>query len=68
MAISASIKYTDISKSDFAEFLRVFKKMNLEEYSVEERDGFYELYLYWEQLGQVRFDIKLAENTEKIGE
>lgn len=67
MKISASIQYDSISKEDFKEFLEVLKQKDPEEYEMEGRDGFLDLYNYWNQAGSRRMQIKLSQNKTALG-
>ncbi len=59
------IKYNEeITKKEFDEFLEVLKRIDIDTYEKEGRDGFEDLYDYWSKRGWRRFKEKLDRNIE----
>ena len=67
-----TIKYKNISKGEFDEFLRVLKELDINSYNEEGADGFVDLYNYWnnivtnERSGRRRFNEKIKQNRMKL--
>ncbi len=59
------IKYNEeITKKEFDEFLEILKRIDIDTYEKEGRDGFEDLYDYWLKRGWRRFKEKLDRNIE----
>jgi len=67
-----SIVYGKLTENDFKEFLEVLKQVDEAEYKEESKDGFVDLYNYWNEIytyersGPIRFYSKIAANKERI--
>ena len=69
--MSSKIVFDKISKSQFKEFIDVLFKVDKSAYLDEGKDGFLDLYNYWngvahERCGMRRFNRKLIANCEKL--
>jgi hypothetical protein len=70
--LSDKIEFDNISIAQFQEFVDVLKISDERDYSDEGRDGFLDLYNYWNKIsyergGSTRFRQKLADNKAKAG-
>ena len=65
---SKTIKFQNeyITPEKFNEFLTVLQKVDEKEYNDEAKDGFVDLYNYWNEAGYRRFSIKLNQNKSKL--
>lgn len=71
--LSSKIVFDKILKSQFEEFIDVLFKVDKAAYLDEGKDGFLDLYNYWngvahERGGMRRFNSKLIANCEKLKE
>jgi len=65
--ISNDIEYNEeISKEDFKEFVDVLEQKDAGEFAEEGVDGFVDLYKYWSEAGNTRFQIKLSQNKAML--
>ncbi len=70
--LSDKIEFDNISIAQFQEFVDVLQKADERAYADESRDGFLDLYNYWNNIsyergGKTRFNQKLLDNKAKAG-
>lgn len=68
--LSEKIRFdkSKIKREDFIQFLDILFKLDRLEYASELKDGFLDLFNYWENLGNSRFRQKIKQNSIKIQE
>lgn len=67
----ATIIYKNITKAQFDEFLEALRLADEKEYVAEGKDGFVDLYNYWDAIidergGLRRFNEKILKNKAKV--
>ena len=65
-----TIQYDNISEEDFKSFLEALKHADKPAYAEEGKDGFVDLYNYWNKIshernGRTRFELKIQNNLSK---